>query len=120
MFAFVVMSEATYTGRDEFIDRVLTSSIPGEVAKRFAFADGEVGVLHTTGRNPATGQACSLILYVATFPPSSPREGVRDFGLDYFQQPVATAEEAAQVLAHFGREQAEQFRRNCRPLPGVG
>lgn len=101
--------------RAAFIDRVLTSSFPGEVTKRFAFADGEVGALYTTGRHPASGTACPVVLYVATFPPSFPHEGLHDFGIDYAEQPVTTAEEAAYLLAHFGREQAEQFRAQCRP-----
>lgn len=101
--------------RAAFIDQVLTSSFAGEVAKRFAFADGEVGVLYTMGRDRASGQPCPVVLYVATFPPSSQRGGHHDFGIDFREQPVASAAEAAQLIARFQRPQAQQFRLSCRP-----
>lgn len=103
--------------RAEFIDRVLTSSFPGQVAKRFSFPDGEVGALYTMGRKPTGGQVTPVILYVATFPPSQ-QQGVHDFGIDYFEQPVATPEEAHYLLAQFEHEQARQFRAGCRPQAG--
>lgn len=105
--------------RGKFINHVFTSSIPGQAPKRFAFADGEVGALYTIGRDRATGQVTPVLLIVATFPPSAQHDGVHDFGIDYLEQPVATAEEAARLLAQFDREQAALFRRSCRPAAGV-
>ena len=104
--------------RADFVDRVLTSRFPGEVAKRFAFADGEVGALYTMGRDRATGRACPVVLYVATFPPSPQQGGQHDFGLDFWEQPVGSAAEAARVLARFGPAEAESFRASCRARPG--
>lgn len=101
--------------RAEFIDRLFTSSIVGQIAKRFLFADGEVGALYTVGRDPATGKATPVLLVVATFPPSPQQGGLHDFGIDYLEQPVATVEEAARLLAQFDHQQAELFRRSCRP-----
>ncbi|RZL08316.1 MAG: hypothetical protein EOO62_15530 [Hymenobacter sp.] len=100
--------------RADFITRVLTSSFAGEVAKRFPFADGEVGVLYTMGRDRATGQACPVLLYVATFPPSPQQGGRHDFGIDFREQPVGSAEEAARVMAQFQRAEAQAFRASCR------
>ena len=105
--------------RGAFIDQVLTSSFAGEVAKRFAFADGEVGALYTMGRDRASGQACPVVLYVATFPPTPQQGGRHDFGIDFLEQPVSSAGEAAQLLAQFGRTQAELFRTSCRAGPTV-
>lgn len=59
--------------RAEFINGVFTSRLPGQLAKRFSFADGEVGVLYTIGRDPVSGQSCPVVLYIATFPPSARR-----------------------------------------------
>ena len=101
--------------RAAFLDGVFTSRFPHEVAKRFAFADGEVGALYTLGRDPASGKSCPVILLVATFPPSSPHGGLRDFGIDYLEKPVASPAEAQQLLAQFGPAEAAQFRASCRP-----
>jgi len=101
--------------RAAFLDGVLTSRFPHEVAKRFAFADGEVGALYTLGLDPASGKPCPVILFVATFPPSSPHGGLRDFGIDYLEKPVASPAEAQYLLAQFGPVEAAQFRASCRP-----
>lgn len=103
--------------RAEFIDQVLTSCLPGQVAKRFRFDDGEVGAVYTlSGRLPAE-LAPPVILYVATFPPMvSPHVGHHDFGIDYYERPVASAEEAAAILAQFDQQQAAQFRASCRAV----
>lgn len=101
--------------RAQVIEGVLTSSFPGEVAKRFVFADGEVGVLYTQGRDPVSGTTRPVLLYVATFPPYSLHGGHHDFGIDYAEQPVASTTEAHQLLAQFGPEQAATFRASCRP-----
>lgn len=100
--------------RADFVDRVLTSSFPGEVAKRFAFADGEVGVLYTMGWNRASGQACPVVLCIATFPLSPQQGGRHDFGIDFREQPVGSAAEAAQLMARFRRAEAQLFRASCR------
>ena len=100
--------------RSAFIDQVLTSRFPGEVAKRFAFADGEVGVLYTMWRDQASGLACPVVLYVATFPPSPQQGGRHDFGIDFWEQPVGSAAEAAQLLDQFRRPEAQVFRLSCR------
>jgi hypothetical protein len=101
--------------RADFINSVFTSRIPGEVATRFSFVDGEVGALYTLGRDPISGESRQVVLYIATFPPSSQHGGRHDFGIDYSEQPVATSAEAQQVLAQFGPEQAALFRASCRP-----
>lgn len=101
--------------RAAFVDGVFTSSFAGHIARRFRVADGEAGALYTLGRDPLTGQPCPVVLYVATFPPSSPQPGVHDFGVDYWQQPVQSVEEAAHLLAAFGPAEAAQFRASCRP-----
>lgn len=101
--------------RTEFLDSVFTSSFAGQVATRFRFADGEVGALYTLGRDPASGQPCPVVLYVATFPPSQPQPGLHDFGIDYWQQPVTSGEEAHQLLAAFSPAAAARFRASCRP-----
>ena len=103
------------TSRVAFIDQVLTSSFPSQQAKRFAFPDGEVGALYTMGRDPASGRACPVILFLATFPPSISGAGLHDFGLDFREQLVASPAEAAQLLAQFGYAQAALFRAQCRP-----
>ena len=103
--------------RADFIDRVLTSSFPGEVAKRFTFVDGEVGVLYTMGRDRASGRACPVVLYVATFPPSPQQDGRHDFGLDFWEQPVSSSAEAARVMAQFKQAEAQLFRTSCRAKP---
>ena len=108
------MSQPPLT-RKEFIDQVLTSRLAGETAKRFAFPNGEVGALYTLGYDALTRQPCPIVLVVATFPPFSPDGGFHDFGVDYQELPVASAEEAAQLLAQFGREEAQRFRATCRP-----
>lgn len=100
--------------RADFIDKVLTSSFPGEVAKRFAFTDGEVGVLYTMGQDATSGRACPVVLYVATFPPSPQQGGHHDFGIDFVEQPVGSAAEAAQLIASFQRTEAQLFRARCR------
>lgn len=100
--------------RADFINQVLTSSFPGEMAKRFLFADGEVGALYTMGQDPASGNACPVVLYVATFPPTPQQGGRHDFGIDFLEQPVRSAEEAAYVLAQFQRAEAQLFRASCR------
>lgn len=101
--------------RAAFLDGIFTSSFAGQVARRFLFADGEVGALYTLGLDPTSGQPCPVVLYVATFPPSQPQPGLHDFGIDYRQQPVASAAEAAELLAHFGPTEAAHFRVSCRP-----
>lgn len=100
--------------RAQFIDQVLTSSFPGETAKRFAFVDGEVGAVYTRSRRAGHGPGQPVILLVATFPPQLTSGGVHDFGIDYYEYPVASAQEAAALLALFDRHQAEAFRANCR------
>jgi|GEM_PF-3093514 len=102
--------------RADFINGVFTSRIPGEVAKRFAFTDGEVGALYTLGPDPVSGQSRPVLLYIATFPPSSRHGGYHDFGVDYNEQPVATAGEAHQLLAQFGAKEAALFRASCRQI----
>lgn len=101
--------------RAAFLDGILTSHFPHEKAKRFAFADGEVGALYTLGRDPVSGESCPVILFVATFPSSYPHEGLRDFGIDYLEKPVASPDEARHLLAQFGPAEAAQFRASCRP-----
>ena len=101
--------------RAAFLKRVLTSRFPNEVAKRFAFADGEVGALYTLGYDSASGKSRPVLLFVATFPPSSPYEGFRDFGIDYLEKPVDSPAEAQRLLEQFGPAEAEQFRASCRP-----
>jgi hypothetical protein len=100
--------------RATFIDRVLTSHFPGEIAKRYQFADGEVAALYTLGRKALTGLAEPVVLFVATFPPDRTQAGVHDFGIDYVEQPVASAEEARELLAQFDQPQAALFRGRCR------
>lgn len=100
--------------RAAFIDRILTSRLPGEVAKRFRFADGEVAALYTLGQKARNGVAQPVVLFVATFPPARPEPGVHDFGLDYCEQPVASADEAHDLLAQFDQPQAALFRARCR------
>jgi hypothetical protein len=108
------MSEPT-AARVDFINRVLTSSFPGEEAKRFAFADGEVGVLYTMGQDRVSGRACPVVLYIATFPPVPQQGGRHDFGIDFLEQPVGSAEEAAGIMAQFRWPEAQLFRASCRP-----
>lgn len=96
-----------------FIDRVLTSSFPGQVAKRFAFADGEVAALYTLSRKLPAHLAQAVILLVATFPPQLTRPGLHDFGIDYAEVAVSSLAEAHELLAQFDRSQAAQFRANC-------
>jgi len=101
--------------RAAFLDRIFTSRFPHEVAKRFTFADGEVGALYTLGYDAASGESRPVLLFVATFPPSSPHKGLRDFGIDYLEKPVASPAEARHLLAQFGPAEAAQFRASCRP-----
>lgn len=107
------MTDAILT-RPAFIDRVLTSSFPGQVAKRFLFADGEVAALYTLSRKVPADLAQPVILVVATFPPALPQPGLHDFGLDYAEVPVASAAEANDILAQFDQAQAALFRAKCR------
>ncbi len=100
--------------RAAFIDRVLTSHFPGEVAKRFLFADGEVAALYTLSRKKPVGLAQPVVLFVATFPPDLTQVGVHDFGIEYCEQPVASANEASDLLAQFDQPQAALFRTRCR------
>lgn len=100
--------------RTRFINEVFISQFAGQVAKRFAFADGEAGALYTLGRDPISGKSCPVMLYIATFPPSSRHGGYKDFGIDYVEQPVATLAEANRLLAAFGQAEAAQFRASCR------
>ncbi|MGI4864049.1 MAG: hypothetical protein ACRYFZ_08995 [Janthinobacterium lividum] len=100
--------------RAAFIDRVLTSRLPGEVAKRFPFADGEVAAVYTLGRPTAAGLAQPVVLFVATFPPALPQVGVHDFGIDYCEQPVASPSEAQDLLTQFDQVQAARFRASCQ------
>lgn len=104
--------------RAAFIDRVLTSRLPGEVAKRFLFADGEVAALYTLGRKALDGLPQPVVLFVATFPPTRTSVGVHDFGIDYCEQPVVSAAEASELLAQFDQPQAAIFRAKCR-VPSV-
>lgn len=107
------MPDANLT-RAAFLDRILTSSLPGEVAKRFLFADGEVAAVYTLSRKVPAALAQLVILLVATFPPALTSVGVHDFGIDYSEQPVASVEEAHILLAQFDEAQAALFRANCR------
>lgn len=66
------------------------------------------------GQDRASDNACPVILYVATFDPSPQQDGRHDFGLDFLEQPVPNAEEAAHVLAHFQLVDAQLFRASCR------
>ena len=100
--------------RSTFIDRVLTSSFPGQVAKRFQFADGEVAALYTLSRKVPASLAQPVMLVVATFPPTRAQPGLHDFGLDYAELPVASAAEASDLLAQFDHGQAALFRAKCR------
>lgn len=100
--------------RAEFLDQILTSSFAGQKAKRFQFADGEVGAVYTQSHYLAAGAPQPVILLVATFPPVLTDVGFHDFGIDYLERPVASAAEAQELLAHFSRQQAEQFRASCR------
>lgn len=111
------MSDAT-PARAAFIDRVLTSHFPGEVAKRFRFADGEVAALYTLSRKAPLDVAQPVLLVVATFPPALIQPGVHDFGLDYAEQPVASLAEARELLAQFDQAQAARFRASCRARKG--
>jgi len=106
----------TNSTRAEFIDRILTSRLPGEVAKRFLFNDGEVAVLYTLSQKMPADLAQPVLLVVATFPPAVTQPGVHDFGIDYAEQPVASAEEAHDLLAQFDQKQAALFRAKCRTL----
>lgn len=107
------MAEHTLT-RAAFIDRVLTSRLPGEVAKRFPFTDGEVAALYTLGCPAPAGLEQPVVLFVATFPPVLTPTGVHDFGIDYCEQPVTSAAEARALLAQFDQTQATLFRATCR------
>lgn len=109
------MSSASLPAPATFLDKVLVSRFPQEVAKRFVFPDGEVGALYTLGHDAVSSESRPVILIVATFPPSSPQEGLRDFGIDYLQKPVASPEEARHLLDQFGPAEAAQFRASCRP-----
>lgn len=100
--------------RAAFIDRVLTSRLPGEVAKRFPFTDGEVAAVYTLGRQTPAGSAQPVVLFVATFPPALPQAGVHDFGIDYWEQPVASPSEAWDLLTQFDQAQAARFRASCQ------
>jgi hypothetical protein len=101
--------------RAAFLEHVFRSSFPGQVAIRFAFAEGEVGALYTMGQDPTSRQACPVVRFVATFPPSIPYPGHHDHGIDYYEQPVASADEAAHLLAQFDHAAAVRFRTHCRP-----
>jgi len=98
-----------------FIDRVLMSSFAGQVAKRFRFAEGEVAAVYTLSRKAAPGVAQPVVLFVATFPPQLTPAGVHDFGIDYVEQPVASIQEAQDLLGQFDYAQAVRFRATCRP-----
>lgn len=100
--------------RAAFIDRVLTSRLLGEVAKRFPFADGEVAAVYTLGRQTPAGLDQAVVLFVATFPPTLPQAGVHDFGIDYCEQPVASPLEARDLLTQFDHAQAARFRASCQ------
>lgn len=100
--------------RAEFLNHILTSSFAGQQAKRFQFADGEVGAVYTQRDAVTAGAPQAVILLVATFPPVFTEAGFHDFGIDYVERPVASAAEAQEWLAHFTRQQAEQFRASCR------
>jgi hypothetical protein len=113
VLSYATMPDSKQT-RATFIDRVLTSHLPGEVAKRFRFADGEVAALYTLGRKTLAGLAQPIVLFVATFPPDLTQAGMHDFGIDYVEQPVASADEAYDLLAQFDETQASLFRANCR------
>lgn len=100
--------------RPTFIDRILVSSFPGEVAKRFLFADGEVAALYTLSRKVVASLAKPVILLIATFPQRLTQPGLHDFGIDYVEFPVASADEAQQLLAQLDETQAALFRAKCR------
>ena len=100
--------------RASFIERVLRSSFAGQVAKRFRFADGEVAALYTLSRKTIPSLAPAVVLIIATFPPVLTQTGVHDFGIDYCELPVASADEAAALLTQFDHEQAARFRAKCR------
>ena len=113
MLSLAAMTDASPTRR-AFLNRVLTSSFPGQVAKRFSFADGEVAALYTLSRKAPASLAQPVILVVATFPPALPQLGLHDFGLDYAEVPVTSAAEAHELLAQFDQAQAALFRAKCR------
>lgn len=100
--------------RATFINQVLTSRLPGQVAKRFLFADGEVAALYTLSRKAPADVAQPVVLFVATFAPTLTQIGHHDFGIDYCELPVASAAEAKEVLAQFDQQQAALFRARCR------
>jgi hypothetical protein len=108
VLSYVTMPDSNQT-RATFIDRVLTSHLPGEVAKRFRFADAEVAALYTLGRKTLAGLAQPIVLFVATFPPDLTQAGMHDFGIDYVEQPVAPTEEAHDLLAQFDEMQAQHY-----------
>lgn len=95
--------------RAKFLDQILASHLPSQVAKRYTFPDGEAAAVYTLSERTAR----PVLLYVASFAPTI-EPGVHDFGIDYYEHPVASAEEAAQRLAEFTQEQAAQFRTSCR------
>ncbi|MGI4834318.1 MAG: hypothetical protein ACRYFK_12755 [Janthinobacterium lividum] len=51
---------------------------------------------------------------MATFPPVWTRAGVHDFGIDSYEHPVTSAQEAMALLTQFDQQQAEAFRVSCR------
>lgn len=116
LLAVSVFMRAPSLTRAEFIDRVLTSSIAGQKAKRYQFADGEVAAVYTLSRKTSPGTVQPVILYVATFPPALTDAGFHDFGIDHYEQPVTSTEEALALLAQFDQQQAAQFRASCRVL----
>lgn len=107
------MSDANLS-RAEFLDQVLTSRFAGETAKRILFDDGEVGAVYTLSRKPPLSPPRPIILVIVTFPPALMQHGVHNFGLDYYERPVASAAEAHELLAQFDRRQAAQLRASCR------
>ena len=100
------------SARSAFLTRVLTSAFPHAPAKRFAFADGEVGAVYTLGRDPRSQRPVPVVLFVASFPPVT-HGATHHYGLVFSEQPVADAAEAAALLAQFTRPAAARYRASC-------
>ncbi len=100
------------SSRTDFLTRVLTSSFPNTFAKRFQFADGEVGAVYTMGLDPRSKLPHPVVLYVASFPPAY-HGTTHHFGLVYSEKPVDNAHEAEVLLAEFTNLEATRYRASC-------
>ena len=100
------------SSRTDFLTRVLTSCFPNTPAKRFQFADGEVGAVYTMGLDPHSKLPHPVVLYVASFPPSY-QGTTRHFGLVFSEQLVASAREAASLIEQFTQLEAARYRASC-------